>query len=120
MIAPETALRWHLQGNLYPPIPDSFMTAAKDAIAAVKDYNGDQEIELPTGRMMTAHEIVERLHLDEFMVLDFDLVRAVVSMSVREAGRHGGQEILRRYGRDYFAEIGRRGGFARARAKRQK
>lgn len=62
-----TALRWHLQSNHFPPIHAVFIPVAEQAIDA---YNADEPetpIEMPNGVTLTAGEICLQLHLDPWL-----------------------------------------------------
>jgi hypothetical protein len=69
----ETALRWHLQSNHYPPVPTSMISVCEAAIDATIDGDYDDEIELPEGvryqgnNTAPAWAIVEAHHLDAFI-----------------------------------------------------
>ena len=70
----DTALAWHLESNLYPPIPLSMIPIAKAAIEAAND-NMDLTVEIPLPEGITwrgksaspAHAIIRSLHLDAFL-----------------------------------------------------
>jgi hypothetical protein len=62
----ETAIRWHLQSNHYPPVHESFVPVALQAICAVNREEFEHRIELPNGLTNTAAEIINGLHLHEF------------------------------------------------------
>ena len=57
----------HLQYNHYPPVSLVFMDSAKLAIELVNvgDYN--ELITMPNGVEISASDIVEQLHLDDFL-----------------------------------------------------
>lgn len=69
----DSALRWHLISNHYPPAPLSMMGPCKSAIEACNDDDGQREIQLPEGvswrghNTCTAWAIVEGYHLDSFI-----------------------------------------------------
>lgn len=69
----DTALRWHLQHNHYPPVPLSMLPACKAAIVAYEDEDYQQAIELPKGvswkgkPSAPASAIVTDHHLDAFI-----------------------------------------------------
>ena len=69
----DTALRWHLQSNHYPPVPLSMLKPCKAAIEAFQDEDWDREIPLNgttyKGRITTApaRAIVEQHHLQAFI-----------------------------------------------------
>jgi hypothetical protein len=44
-----------------------FLDSAEQAIDAVLSEEGDLEIELPNGRVLTAYDICNQLHLDAFL-----------------------------------------------------
>ncbi len=60
-------LRIHLQGNHFPPVDPSFIPACKKAIEAAKEESWNKLVELPNGRIKTAGEIIEGLHLETFL-----------------------------------------------------
>lgn len=60
-------LEWHLQGNHYPPIDDSFIPVAVQAIEAANTNNWDTTIDMPNGLTRTASFIVENMHLEPFI-----------------------------------------------------
>ena len=55
-----------LQHNHFPPVSLDFVPACLEAIESVSTFKGDQRIELPNGKVLSAVEIVEGLHLDDF------------------------------------------------------
>ncbi len=62
----DTALRWHLNSNLYPPVPDAF-DLCKQALDALEE--GDQDRLLTDGDLeVRAYQLVSVLHLDAFVV----------------------------------------------------
>ena len=62
----ETVLSDHLRHNIYPPVPD--LTAlASEAIDAVALGHADTCLRLPNGANVTAQDIVDGLHLGEFL-----------------------------------------------------
>lgn len=69
----ETALRWHLQSNHYPPIPAEMIPVAIDAIEAAEDGDWDAQIPLMgivewRGRTEApVWALVEHMHLDAFI-----------------------------------------------------
>jgi len=66
-ISLETALAWHLQANHYPPVHPVFVDAALKAIEAAQFGEYDNAVELPNGKILTAGQIVEGLHLEAFL-----------------------------------------------------
>jgi len=65
----DLALRVHLQCNHYPPVSLDFKEACYIAIGKVMEEHYDTEIELPNGKIRTAREVVEGLHLESFVEL---------------------------------------------------
>ena len=69
----DTALRWHLSSNHYPPIPLSMLAPCKAAIAAYQGADYTREILLPAGvayrgcATSPASAIVEQHHLAAFL-----------------------------------------------------
>ena len=73
-VGEEVALRDHLQANHYPPIHESFIPIAQQAIerAAEAVFCEDESIwqeaiEMPNGKTLTVSEIYEGLHLEPFV-----------------------------------------------------
>jgi hypothetical protein len=74
----KNAVRWHLQGNLYPRVPVVMADAAIEAIEAVQAGDDARMIELPPGatleatgaHAMTAGDIVEWLRLADFVGIE--------------------------------------------------
>lgn len=63
----EQAIRHHLQYNHYPPVHDSFVPIAQKAIELVNKGEYSAKIKMPNGKVLSAAEIVEGLHLDYFL-----------------------------------------------------
>jgi hypothetical protein len=69
----DSALRWHLSNNHFPPVPSSMVIPCKNAIQAVIDGMPDKEIQLPgqtswRGRdNAPAWAIIEGHHLESFL-----------------------------------------------------
>jgi hypothetical protein len=77
----DNALRWHLTGNHYPPIPTSMIPVCKAAIDAAQEYQYtedpallSQELELPEGVLFKGNRtsapvssIMEAHHLWDFV-----------------------------------------------------
>jgi hypothetical protein len=69
----DTALRWHLTSNHFPPVPESMIEPCKAAIDAMNDGQFDKPIPLPEGvtyRGMSysfAYLLVDSFHLDGFL-----------------------------------------------------
>jgi len=61
------ALTWHLQYNHYPPISLIFLPAVRAALEAARDSDLSRRIELPTGKIVTAGDVVEQVHLQAFL-----------------------------------------------------
>lgn len=73
-IGGDTAISIHFQSNCYPPIPQFFVPAARDAIAAGNDRDWDRLIDLPEQvewkdgrRAVEAHLLIEQFRLDGFI-----------------------------------------------------
>jgi len=66
----EQAIRHHLQYNHYPPVHESFVPVAQKAIELVNKGEYSTKIEMPNGRVLSAAEIVEGLHLESFLEED--------------------------------------------------
>lgn len=60
-------LVWHLQYNHIPPIHTDFIKSAKQAVELVLDEQYDTEILMPNGISMSAGEMIEALHLWDFV-----------------------------------------------------
>jgi hypothetical protein len=63
----EQALKWHLQANHFPPVSSDFLPAARKAIKEGNKGNWSKEIKMPNGVIKKVSEIIEGLHLDEFL-----------------------------------------------------
>lgn len=69
----EDQIRWHLQGNHFPPIPASMVPVCIAALEAAADDQWDKLISLPDGvgyRGLTAapaRAIIEQHHLDPWL-----------------------------------------------------
>lgn len=69
----DTALRWHLQANHYPPIPAIMLPACKRAIKACNEGNYNKGVRLPADitykgkRICPAWALAEHAHLDAFI-----------------------------------------------------
>lgn len=67
------ALRWHLQCNLYPPVPASFVPVCEQAIELACSDDWDELVELPAGTSYRGADvapvwaIVESHHLEQFI-----------------------------------------------------
>jgi hypothetical protein len=75
----ETALRWHLQANCYPPVHEDFIPAIRDAVLAAKLARQtetpailDMPVVLPNGKVLTVGDVIERLHLEGFVGAEDD------------------------------------------------
>jgi hypothetical protein len=60
-------LHWHLQYNHFPPIHPIFIETAKKAIDLANVDEWKTIIALPNGRILTAAEIIDQLHLETFL-----------------------------------------------------
>lgn len=72
----ETLVRWHLQHNHYPPVPDDMVPVAVKALEAIQSGREHQwfaSIPLPVGvrykgrTWATAEEMAEAFHLDDLV-----------------------------------------------------
>lgn len=68
----ETALLYHLQQNHYPPVHADFIPSAVRAIEACSRSEYNEVILMPNGLRRTAAQIVEGLHLEEFIEREED------------------------------------------------
>lgn len=72
------SLRWHLQYNHYPPIPEVFVSLCERAIDHANADDWDAVIELPDGVLWRnqstcpAHALIEWAHLHPFIAGDED------------------------------------------------
>lgn len=76
----ENAIRWHLTGNHYPPIPVAMVTPAMKAIAYANEGRWDVRVHLPSGilykgkyKTAPVSALVESLRLDSFLDEDEDI-----------------------------------------------
>tara|TARA_R100000458_G_C8276973_1_gene252387 strand:- start:61 stop:324 length:264 start_codon:yes stop_codon:yes gene_type:complete len=63
----EQALIWHLTSNHYPPVSTKFVPVCHKAMYYVADENPNHMLDLPNGNATTAVDIVESLHLWDFV-----------------------------------------------------
>lgn len=71
----EDALRYHLYGNHYPPLPLDLLPVALAAIEAGNDEDWDRLIDMPDGMSfrerndgkVRAGDAIESMHLDAFL-----------------------------------------------------
>ena len=63
----EQVLSWHLTSNHYPPVSLDFIGVAGQAIEDVDSGYPGNLILMPNGRTLTAGQIVEGLHLEQFL-----------------------------------------------------
>jgi len=72
----ETVLRWHLQSNHYPPVPETMVQPCKEAIRAMYDGEPTRGIILPEGvtyhgqDIVLAGILVDTFHLDDFLYME--------------------------------------------------
>ena len=59
----DQSLRWHLAYNHFPSVSLDFVDSCKQAINSGKTEQWDRLIELPNGKLLTATEVIEGLHL---------------------------------------------------------
>lgn len=71
----DRALEIHLLYNHYPPVSTDFIPACKEAIENAECEKWDAEIVLPNGKIVSAQQVIEGLHLDAF--LEYDEYEAV-------------------------------------------
>jgi len=67
LVDEDTALRWHLQINHYPPVHEVFLPVVKRALELARMDCWEVEVKLPNGKVLRVMEIVEQLHLREFL-----------------------------------------------------
>ena len=69
----DTALRWHLTYNHYPPLPVSLLPVAKLAIEKAESEEWDELLDLPDrisykgSNKAPVHACVKEWHLDSFI-----------------------------------------------------
>lgn len=68
----ETALRWHLSSNHYPPVHPVFLETARQAITLANQGEWDAVITMPNGITKSVAGIIEGLHLESFIETDED------------------------------------------------
>ena len=66
----EVVLREHLAHNLYPPIDSVFVPSALEAISLAEGEDWDSVIELPNGVSLPVRQIIEELHLENFLGIE--------------------------------------------------
>lgn len=75
MFSKEVMIRHHLQHNHYPPIDSVFDEVALEVIEiATDEYFEDREIELPNGVSKFVHEILDELHLWDFVEMEREAI----------------------------------------------
>lgn len=73
MLSEDQSLRWHLQYNHYPPVPESMVPVCKRAIAKARRGDWDARCKLPPGCSWKGHKfapvsaIVEQHHLEGYL-----------------------------------------------------
>jgi hypothetical protein len=71
LITLEGDLRWHLQNNHYPPVPDVMIPIALKAVILCRNDQFNKTIEIPIeyrmGWMVPAYVIVEAYHLEPWV-----------------------------------------------------
>jgi len=70
LISLECALADHFMANFYPPITIEVIPFAVKAIDYCNAEEWDEEITFPNGRIITAGEMVNDLHLEPFLGID--------------------------------------------------
>ena len=68
----EQALEWHLTGNHYPPVHRMFIPSAKECLEFARNNDLDHEIKLPNGKVTTVQEMLDDLHLWDFLETEED------------------------------------------------
>lgn len=63
----EVVLREHLAYNHFPPIDGVFIGSAMGAISRAEEDDWDSLIDLPNGVTLTVRQIIEELHLEDFI-----------------------------------------------------
>jgi hypothetical protein len=67
----EQSIRWHLQCNLSPPVPNKMISIALKAVMLCRKNKFSEDILLPFGRqvawMVPAYVIVEVYHLEPWL-----------------------------------------------------
>jgi hypothetical protein len=67
----EQGVRWHLQHNHYPPVPNKMISIALKAVMLCRENKFSEDILLPFGRqvawMVPAYVIVEVYHLEPWV-----------------------------------------------------
>ena len=69
----DTALRWHLSHNHYPPVPDSMVAVCKRAIRYANQGRWNTQVTLPVAvsfrgaRTAPVREVVSQHHLEAFL-----------------------------------------------------
>ena len=59
-------LKWHLQFNHYPPVPEVFVPLCEQVIACANAGEWNAVLDMPNGLSRTVAYIVENLHLEPF------------------------------------------------------
>ena len=60
-------LYWHLQSNHFPPIHTDFVETAEEALQYARDKDYKQQIEMPNGKILEVRDILDGMHLWEFL-----------------------------------------------------
>ena len=66
------ALIWHLRHNHFPPVNLVFLPSIREALSAARNREFSRRITLPTGKVLTAAQIVEEVHLYAFLDCEED------------------------------------------------
>ena len=64
----DMAVRAHLQGNMFPPLSEEYVTPAIDAIDAANAGDWQDDIDLPNGETWSAQRLVAALRLEAFLI----------------------------------------------------
>jgi len=69
-IALETAVKWNLAYNHFPPVSQDFVPVALRAIELGNDEEWDTAIVMPNGLTRSVGEIVDGLHLHAYITYE--------------------------------------------------
>jgi len=67
LLSNDAALRWHLEWNHFPPVHEVFLPVVKEALELARKDCWEVVLELPNGRELSVLQVVEQLHLHEFL-----------------------------------------------------
>lgn len=66
----EVVLREHLAHNHFPPVSSIFVSSALEAIEKADSEDWESMIELPNGISLPVSQIIEELHLEDFLGIE--------------------------------------------------